>query len=163
MLDLNTLQDANDNLKKEQFSVLLIWTEGCHVCETAKPEFDKLESDFSDNFTFYKWKLDQESYNFYSQYEEKHEVWVDVLDEDGDPIQDFKGNNLKKLLKDDDGNVVKRANISVPKYYVFHGSEASEENPYGLLGKVEGHNLEQLRAILGQISQMAQEEQNEQA
>jgi hypothetical protein len=50
---------------------------------------------------------------------------------------------------------------AVPKYYVFHGSEASEENQYGLLGKVEGHNLEQLKAILGQISEMAKQEENQ--
>jgi thiol-disulfide isomerase/thioredoxin len=151
---MNILEPNNlDVLKQDNFSVVMIWANGCHFCEQAKPQFDALEPDFPD-FIFYKIELTNDSFhNFYKQFEQEELKAVPSVDEDGEPILDAKGNQI----------TVNRLTIStaVPKYYVFHGSEASEENPYGLLGKVEGHNLEQLKAILGQISEMAKQEENE--
>lgn len=157
MIDLQSTQEASDRLSKEQFHVLMIWAEGCHVCQVAKPDFEKLETEFS-TFNFMKWQLNDESHKFYSNFEEKQPVKVDVLDEDGDPIVDADGKKMQKLLKDDNGEVVLEVPISIPKYYVFHGSERGDDNPYGLLGKVDGHNLEQLKHILTQIKLMEEQE-----
>lgn len=155
MRDLETLEDCNV-FKQEEFSVLMIWAEGCGVCEVAKPQFEALESKF--DYNFYKMKFSKEAYDFYEQYEDKEVVKAPALDEDGDPILDARGEQMTRTVFDENGEPVKRAPIGVPKYYVFHGEEADDDNVYGLLGKVEGHNLEQLEAILEQISNMEKED-----
>lgn len=159
MINIENLEQAN-KFKEEDFSVLLIWAEGCGFCEEAKPMFQALEDKFTD-FNFYQWKLDRDSFEFYSQYEEKEPVRIPSLDEDGDPILDARGNQISQLATNENGEVVKRAPISVPKLYVFHGEESTEENPYGLLGKVDGFNMGQLEAILGQIKDMQEQEDGE--
>ena len=154
MIDLSNKDDL-EVLKKEEFSVLMIWAEGCGVCQQAKPLYEAIEPKFED-FNFYKMQMADENYGFYKKYEEEQEVEVPAVDEDGDPIIDARGNQMTRKTM---GYI-----NQVPKYYVFHGSEATEEDEYGLLGKVDGHNLEQLEAILGQISSMSEQEvQSEQA
>ena len=151
MKDLSNKEDL-EILKQEDFSVLMIWAEGCGVCTEAKPLFEKLEPKFED-FNFYKVQMSDENYGFYKKYEEEQEIEVPAADEDGDPIVDARGNQMKRKVK----TILNQ----VPKYYVFHGSEATEDDEYGLLGKVDGHNLEQLEAILEQIKTMSEEEESE--
>jgi len=151
MKDLSNKEDL-EILKQEEFSVLMIWADGCHVCAEAKPLFEKLEPKFED-FNFYKVQMSDENYGFYKKYEEEQEVTVPAIDEDGDVIVDARGNKMTRKTM---GYI-----NQVPKYYVFHGSEATEEDEYGLLGKVDGHNLEQLEAILEQIKAMSEEEESE--
>jgi thiol-disulfide isomerase/thioredoxin len=158
MKDLENIEDCN-TFKDDNFSVLMIWAEGCGVCQEAKPQFEALESKF--DYKFYKMKMSEEAYKFYEQYEEKEPVRKPAVDEDGDPILDARGTQMTQIVRDDKGEIVKRAPISVPKYYVFHGEEATEDNEYGLLGKIDGHNLAQLEAILDQISQLEVEDSTE--
>jgi thiol-disulfide isomerase/thioredoxin len=156
MKELKVLEDCNA-LKKDNFSVLMIWAEGCGVCEVAKPQYEQLEESFK-NYEFYKMQMDKESFKFYEQYEEKEVAKKPAVDEDGDPILDARGQQMTQVARDENGEVIMTTPIAVPKYYVFHGEEATEDNEYGLLGKVEGHNLEQLKAILEQISVMEEED-----
>lgn len=148
MKDLSNKEDL-EILKSEDFSVLMIWADGCHVCAEAKPNFEKLEPKFKD-FNFYKMQMADENYGFYKKYEEEQEIEVPAVDEDGDPIVDARGNQMKRKTT---GYITR-----VPKYYVFNGSEASEDDEYGLLGKIDGHNLEQLEAILGEIEKLQEQE-----
>lgn len=149
MIDLSNKDDL-EVLKKEEFSVLMIWADGCGVCAHAKPLYEAIEPKFP-AFNFYKMQMADENYGFYKKYEEEKEIEVPAVDEDGDAIIDARGNQMKRKIK----TIINE----VPKYYVFHGSEATEEDEYGLLGKVDGHNLEQLEAILEQIKAMSDEEQ----
>jgi len=152
MKDLKEKKDF-EVLKNENFSVVMYWAEGCGVCEVAKPNFEKLEPKFK-NYKFYKVKMTDETYGFYKKYEEEQKVTVPAVDEDGDPILDARG---KQMTRNTMGYI-----NQVPKYYVFHGSEATDEDQYGLLGKVDGHNLEQLNSILEQIGAL-EEQDNEEA
>ena len=160
MKDLKKKKDF-EVLKNENFSVLMIWANGCGVCEQAKPQYEGLDSKF--DYDFYKMELGKESFEFYSQFEEKTQVArIPSVDEDGDPILDARGNQMSQVLRDENGEVVKNVPIAVPKYYVFHGDAADEENPYGLLGKVEGHNLPQLESILANLKDLEEQEASEQ-
>lgn len=149
MKDLDNKEDF-EQIKVNKFSVVMYWAEGCGVCSEAKPLFDKLEDKFKD-YEFYKAKMNEDTYGFYKKYEEEQDVEVPAIDEDGDPIVNARGEQMKRKTK---GYL-----NQVPKYYVFHGSEASEDDEYGLLGKIDGHNLEQLEAILEQISDMEQDDE----
>lgn len=148
MIDLSNKEDL-ELLKKEEFSVLMIWAEGCGVCAHAKPLYEAIEPKFED-FNFYKMQMADENYGFYKKYEEEQEVEVPAIDEDGDPIINARGEQMTRKTT---GYI-----NQVPKYYVFHGSEATEDDEYGLLGKVDGHNLEQLESILEQIKQLEESE-----
>lgn len=148
MQDLDKKEDF-EVLKEDNFSVVMYWAEGCGVCDAAKPKFAELEPKFKD-YKFYKVKMSNDTYGFYKKYEEEQEVTVPAIDEDGDPIVDAKGTQMTRNIK----TILNQ----VPKYYVFHGSEASEDDQYGLLGKVDGHNLEQLEAILEQIGALQEED-----
>ena len=144
-----------DLLKQDKFNVLLIYADACHVCQEAKPKYEELSNSVNgDLFSFYKAPLNQSIYEFYSQFEEKVPQRTPSFDEDGDPILDAQGNHMSRILRDENGEVVKSAPIQIPKFYVFHPDEASDENPYGLLGKVEGFNIEQLAHILASIEEM---------
>lgn len=143
MKELNNLKDL-DCLKKEDFSVLMVYAEGCEACAKAKPEFEKLDKNFE--YDFYQIPLNQESMEFYKKYEEQVKIPVPAVDEDGDPIVDAEG---KQMTRNE-----MRYQVVVPKFYVFHGSESSEEDEYGLLGKVDGFNVEQLGAILEQMKDL---------
>lgn len=147
---MEVLTNNYNKLKHDNFSVLLIWSEGCPACQKAKPEYEALESKFSD-FDFYNMPLSPETLEFYEQYEEPKKVQIPAEDEDGDPIVNAQGKPMMRT--------VERIVRTVPKYYVFHGSESTEDNEYGLLGIVEGHNLVQLEAILTNLEGMVKDEQ----
>lgn len=151
MRDLEEKKDF-EVLKNDNFSVVMYWAEGCGVCDMAKPNFEKLEPKFK-NYKFYKVKMTDETYGFYKKYEEEQKVTVPAVDEDGDPILDARG---KQMTRNTMGYI-----NQVPKYYVFHGSEATDEDQYGLLGKVDGHNLEQLNSILEQIGALEEQDNGE--
>lgn len=146
-----------DVLTKGGLSVLMIWADGCHVCDSAKPQFDILSENYTE-FNFYKLQLNGDSMNFYKQHEEEVPVKKYILDSNGRPIADETGSYLHVFERDEMGEIIKRVPIAVPKYYVFHEEEVDIENPYGLLGKVDGHNLLQLESILENLSNHLQKD-----
>lgn len=158
-MNVNTLQVENlDELKKDQLSVLMIWVNGCSACSEAKEGYAELPKKFQD-YKFFEMELNNQAvYDFYSNFTEKQPVMEEIKDEDGDVIYDAKGKALTRLARDENGELVLKAPIQVPKFFVFHGSSIDAENEYGFLGKVDGFNLPMLDQILENIQKMQKEE-----
>lgn len=158
-MKVNTLPVENlDELKKEDLSVLMIWVNGCAACSQAKEGYAELPKKFQD-YKFFEMELTNPAvYDFYSNFTEKQPVMEEVKDEDGDIIYDAKGKALTRLSRDENGELIQKAPIQVPKFLVFHGSSIDEENEYGFLGNVDGYNLPMLEQILENIQKMQQEE-----
>lgn len=159
---INKLDVSNvEELKKDQLSTVMIWVDGCPACAKAKESYEEIVDKFQD-YRFFEMEMKtQEEYDFYSQFVEKEVVMEEVKDEDGDVIYDARGNALQRKARDENGEIVEKAPIQVPRFFVFHGDSAEEENEFGFLGKVDGHNTPMLEQILTNIAQL-QEEENEQ-
>lgn len=158
-MKVNTLNVENvDVLKNDKLSVLMIWVEGCSACSSAKEKYAELPEQFAD-YDFYEMQMSNNTvYDFYSNFVEKEPTMEEVKDEDGDVIYDAKGKALTRLARDENGELILKAPIQVPKFFVFHGQSADAENEYGFLGKVDGFNHEMLVQILSNIRDMQNEE-----
>lgn len=150
-----------EKLKNDQLSTLMIWVDGCPACEKAKESYKEIQDKFED-YKFYEMEMkENDVYEFYSNFVEKEPSIEEVKDEDGDVIYDARGNALTRKARDENGEVIMKAPIQVPRFFVFHGSSAEEENEYGFLGKVDGHNAEMLEHILTNIKEMEQENEQD--
>ena len=142
------IQDINTLKTKENTSVLLIWSEGCSVCTEVKPLFKNMSKKF-DNMNFLTLQLNSDLvYDFYSKFVEAEDVKQLSLDSDGDPILDANGQPISSYVRDDEGNILRKAPLSVPRYFVFNKESITDTSEWGFLGKVDGHNDELLDHIL---------------
>ena len=146
-LEVSEIESIKGN---EKTTVMLIWNENCGICLEVKPKFEDMSKKF--DMEFLTLQLNNEKvFNFYSNFVEKEQVKSPSFDEDGDAILDARGNQIERFHLDEDGNIIEKAPISVPKFFVFNQAGIDEDNEYGFLGKVDGFNVEMLESILTTI------------
>ena len=153
-LEVAEIESIKEN---EKTTVMLIWNENCGICLEVKPKFEDMSKKF--DMEFLTLQLNNEKvFNFYSNFVEKEQVKSPSFDEDGDAILDARGNQIERFHLDEDGNIIEKAPISVPKFFVFNQAGVDEDNEYGFLGKVDGFNVEMLESILTTIEKGEEDE-----
>lgn len=146
-LEVGEISSIKEN---EKTTVMLIWNEHCGICQEVKPKFEDMSKSF--DMEFLTLQLNNEKvYDFYSNFVEKEQVKSPSFDEDGDAILDAQGNQIERFHLDEDGEIIEKAPIQVPKFFVFNQAGVDEDNEFGFLGKVDGYNVEMLQSILTTI------------
>lgn len=150
MISEISIKEINSLKKGVDTKVLMVWSDSCHVCQDIKPKFEEVSDKYNMDFLTIELK-DKKVYDFYSNYVEKQKVKTPSFDEDGDPILNARGQQIESFDYDEEGNIIERAPITVPAFFVFNPEASEESNEYGFLGKVDGHNLPMLESILTTI------------
>jgi len=154
-LEVEKISSIKEN---EKTTVMLIWHEHCGICQEVKPKFEQMSKSF--DMEFLTLQLNNEKvYDFYSEFTEKEKVKSPSFDEDGDAILDAQGNQIERFHLDENGEIIEKAPIQVPKFFVFNQAGADEDNEFGFLGKVDGYNVEMLESILTTIEKGEIDEQ----
>lgn len=114
--------------------VMMIKAEQCHACQAAKPMFESLEAEYP-SFEFVRLEFSEEVLPFY-----KSVIPAQIVREK----KDVNG-QIREVVS-------KQVPISFPNFLFFDPSQKTEENPYGFLGNIVGHNEEGLRHVLTELS-----------
>ena len=141
-----------DDIKKDNKTIVLIWTEGCKACEETKEYFSSIESKY-DQFTFYKLKFSDEVLPFYIKYIPKEPIFVQVTNEEGTLLAfDQENKPIMTWKVDEQGNTLFQTPFKFPNFMVFLKSCIEENNEHGFIGNIAGLNKEHLEFVLNQMS-----------
>lgn len=143
-------------LKESSKSILLIWADGCHACELAKPIYEELSNKYVE-FSFYKLQFSQEIMEFYTATIPKQTIPLQLKNEDGSLVLDSAGNPVIVQKITENGTLVLETPIVFPNFLIFAKDKITETNPYGFLGNIGGLEKEKLEYILGALSTQTQE------
>lgn len=114
--------------------VMMIKAEQCHACQAAKPMFESLESEFP-SFEFVRLEFSEDVMPFY-----KSVIKPEIV------RQKKKVNGIMREV------VSRQVPVSFPNFLFFDPAQKTEDNPYGFLGNIVGHNEEGLKHILTELS-----------
>ena len=116
-----------DFIKTQDFTVLMIYAEGCSYCEQMKPIFEQLELEFP-LLSYHKEDISKIT-PFYERYADQKEMTLE------------------------DGTIVMVPKYIIPNFYIFARELQDETDEYGFAGGFDGANPEELRAVLNALQQ----------
>ena len=125
-----------DKLTSVDKCVLLVWAEGCHVCETAKPMYEEMKEKYVD-FTFYKMQFHPDILPFYNSVIPKEPTKIKQTTSSGLEITTYKLNEDKTLAME--------SPLAFPNFLFYSKDE-------GFLGNVGGLDVPVLTNILESMS-----------
>ena len=122
-------------LKRADYSVVLIYANGCLHCETVKPIYKALEKEYREEIAFYKAEINDIK-ALYETYAEKQPA-----------MSQTESGEVSEIL-DESGNPVMVPTYIIPNFFVFAHELQGDEDEYGFAGGFDGANPNELEAVL---------------
>jgi len=134
-------------LKQHEFSILLIYANNCHHCQTIKPVFEQLEQDYGEEIQFFSAEINTVK-SLYEQFAETQEAFGYETNDDGTPKQDASGNFIGTKLLNPDGTPQMVPKYVIPNFYVFAKEAISDDDEFGFVGGFDGAAPGELQVVL---------------
>jgi len=154
--DFNKERLITDQILESEFTLLMIYAEGCKHCADAKPVFEQYANDFPE-IQFLKANIkDVESYYKNTADQEQDIKYVPALDFDGSELKNDKGATITiaEPQFNEDGTPKMITTYKIPAIHVHHKAAVDENNIDGFIGGYDGNDVGALDAICNKIREI---------